>query len=164
MPITIWSPLNLIKVHSNRPIGTTGLSPFDHEEADIRMPLHLLHVSEQGHTKAYLKTGDTDVVVLAISFFQELSLTELWIGFGSGRTFKDIPVHNISHQLGRWRCIALPFFNAFSGCDVTSAMYGKGKKSLLGIHGNHFHKYQIQILQSLEIQIVLQLALTTCRI
>ena len=38
------------------------------------MMLHLHHAAEQGHTKAYLRTVDTDVVILAIYHFHELGL------------------------------------------------------------------------------------------
>ena len=70
--------------------------------------LHLHHAADQGHTKAYLRTVDTDVVIIAISQFQELRLSELWIGFGSGKTFTDIPIHVICQQSGPDHCLALP--------------------------------------------------------
>ena len=57
-----------------------------------------------GHAKAYLRTVDSDVVVLAVNFFQESCLEELWIGFRSWKTSTDIPIHHIS-QLQSW---ALP--------------------------------------------------------
>ena len=46
---------------------------------------HLHHATEQGHTKVYLRTEDSDVVVLAINLFHELGLSELWIRFRSGK-------------------------------------------------------------------------------
>ena len=121
-------------VLSNRPADLTGLSPCLQEEADTRIMLHLNHAAKQGHTNAYIRTVDTDVVVIAISFFIQMNLSELWIGFGTGKTFREIPIHYISQQLGPKRCLALPFFHAFTGCDVTSAMLGVGKK-LHGMHG-----------------------------
>ena len=114
---------------SNKPADVTTLSPCYHEEADTRMMLHLRHAAEEGHTKAYLRTVDTDVVVLSIYHFHQLNLSELWVGFGSGKTFRDIPIHHISQQLGPRRSEALLFFHAFTGCDVTSAMFGVGKKT-----------------------------------
>ena len=116
-------------VLSNQPTNVTALSPCHQEEADTRMLLHLQHAAVQGHTKAYLRTVDTDVVVLAIYHFHELGLTELWVGFGSGKTFKEIPIHHICQQLGSQHCKALLFFHAYTGCDVTSAMSGIGKKT-----------------------------------
>ena len=69
------------------------------EEADTRIMLHLKNASKDGHTKAYVRTVDTDVVILAISFFQQLGLEELWVGFGTGPTYKDIPVHELSKTI-----------------------------------------------------------------
>lgn len=116
-------------VLSNMPSDLQSLSPCQQEEADTRMMLHLRHAADQGHSKAYLRTVDSDVVVLAINFFQQINLTELWIGFGTGKTYKDIPVHVISQKIGPQRCKALPFFHAYTGCDVASAMSGIGKKT-----------------------------------
>ena len=87
-------------VLSKKPTDLSALSPCKQEEADTQMMLHLHHAAQQGHTKAYLRTVDSDVVVLAVHFFQELGLEELWVGFGSGKTYKDIPIHHISRMLG----------------------------------------------------------------
>ena len=51
-------------------------------------------------------------------------------GFGKGKDFRWIPVHQTTRALGP-RCRALPFFNAFTGCDTVSAFVGKEKKSAL---------------------------------
>ena len=74
----------------------TALSPCQQEEADTRMMLHLYHAAGQGHSKAFLRTIDSDVVVLAINIFHQLRLSALWIGYGIGKTCKDIPIHHIS--------------------------------------------------------------------
>jgi len=60
------------------------------------MMLHLRQAADQSHTEAYLRTVDSDVAVLATHFFHDLGLSELWFGFGSGKTYKDIPMHHIS--------------------------------------------------------------------
>jgi hypothetical protein len=44
-----------------------------------------------GHSR----TGNTDVVILAIYPFYELGLTEIWIVFGSGKTMKDNLIYHI---------------------------------------------------------------------
>ena len=103
-------------VLSNQPTNLTALSPWHQDEADTRMMLHLHQAAEQRHAKAYLKTVDTDVVILAIYYFHELGLTELWVRFGSGKTFKEITVHHICQQLRSQRCQALLFFHACTGC------------------------------------------------
>ncbi|KAG7486210.1 hypothetical protein JOB18_027320 [Solea senegalensis] len=98
-------------VLSNRPDELEALSPCQQEEADTRMMLHLRHAAEQGHTKAYLRTVDSDVVVLAINLFQELVLSELWTGFGSGKAYRDIPIYHISKMLGPQKWPEVPGFN-----------------------------------------------------
>ena len=83
-------------VLSNKPTDMTALSPCHQEEADTQMMLHLYHAAGQGHSKAFLRTVDSDVVVLAINIFHQLRLSALWIGYGIGKTCKDIPIHHIS--------------------------------------------------------------------
>ena len=120
-------------VLSNQDIDAGLLQPCNHEEADTRILLHLAHASMHGHNKAYVRTVDSDIVILAISFFSQLDLRELWIGFGSGRNYRDIPIHEISRQLGEPRSMALPLFHALSGCDTTSQFFGIGKKTAWSI-------------------------------
>ena len=93
------------------------------------MMLHLQHAAANGHERAYLRTVYTDVVILAVFHLKTLGLTELWIGFGSGKTFKEIPIHTIHRQLGEERCKAILMFHSFTGCDVTSSFFGIGKKT-----------------------------------
>lgn len=116
-------------VLSNKPTDLSSVSPCKQEEADTRMILHLRHAAEQGHKKAYLRTVDSDVVILAVSLFHDLGLSEVWVGFGTGKTYKDIPVHHIAQQLGPRSCQALAFFHAFTGCDCVSAFHRIGKKT-----------------------------------
>ena len=80
-------------VLSNKPTDLTVLSHCRQEEVDTRMMLHLRHVAEQGYSKAYLRIVDTDVVVLAIYHFEHLKFSELWVGLGSGKAFKQAPIH-----------------------------------------------------------------------
>ena len=119
-------------VLSNKHVDLARISPSDHEEADTRMLLHLYDAVMDGHKTAYIRTVDSDVVVICIHLFHKLmhlELSELWIGFGTGKSYKDIPIHVVSNELGDKKCSALPFFHAFSGCDVTSSMIGIGKKT-----------------------------------
>ena len=71
---------------------------------------------------------DTDVVVLAITATQ-LNISELRIAFGTGKNFKFIAAHEIARTLGPDKCIALPMFHAFTGCDNVSSFGGRGKKT-----------------------------------
>lgn len=81
-------------VFSNKPTDLSDLQPCK-QEADARIQFHLNHAALQGHTKGYVRTVDSDIVVLAIHYMylDELGMTELWIGFGTGSAFKAIPIH-----------------------------------------------------------------------
>ena len=72
---------------------------------------------------------DSDVAILTIHFFDALNISDLWIGFGCGKSYRDIPVHEIHNALGPQKSLALPLFHALTGCDTTSAFLGHGKKS-----------------------------------
>jgi len=74
-------------------------------------------------------TVDTDVVVLAIASANRLNISELWIAFGARKSFKFIAAHEIAKALGPDRCLALPMFHAFTGCDNVSCFGGRGKKT-----------------------------------
>lgn len=112
--------------------GSTNVSnicPCNHEEADTRILLHCLHASQCGSRKIAIRTVDTDVVVLAVSCFDEMSVDELWIHFGVGNKVRLLPVHAITRGLGPSKSKALPMFHALTGCDTVSCFYGKGKRS-----------------------------------
>ena len=106
-----------------------GLAPCTHKEADTHILLHLEDAVQQGHNKMSIRTVDTDVVVLCITSAQRLNndIAELWVAFGVGKRFRFIAAHKIARALGPARCVALPMFHAFNGCDTVSYFGGKGK-------------------------------------
>ncbi len=106
-----------------------GLAPCTHEEADTRILLHLEDAVRQGHNKVSIRTVDTDVVVLAVTSAQRLDISELWVAFGAGKSFRFLAAHEIARALGPDRCVALPMFHAFTGCDTVSSFGGRGKKT-----------------------------------
>ena len=108
-----------------------GLFPCNHSEADSRIMLHLMHAVSQSYIVAYVWTVDSDIVVLAIAFFDQLRLPKLWIGVGTGKHWRDIPVHDIKSALGPTKLLALPLFHSLSSCDTTSQLLGIGKKDCL---------------------------------
>jgi len=109
-------------------ICTDSLSPCSHEEADTRM---LLHAADAAKTLKHvmIRTVDTDVVVLAVAFFEQLHLDTLWIAFGVGKNFHYIAAHDIAVALGTKRSSALPVFHALTGCDTVSSFCGRGKST-----------------------------------
>ena len=105
------------------------IMPYNHQEADSRIFLHLFHAAQQGHSKAFIRTVDSDAVIIAVGHFGSLSVMELWIGFGIGKAFQHIPVHEITQTLGPEKSLSCPLFHSFTGCDTTSTFLGIGKKT-----------------------------------
>ena len=54
---------------------------------------------------------------------------DIWIAFGTGKNFMYIHINDVCNDLGNDKSVALPVFHCFTGCDTTSAFFGKGKKS-----------------------------------
>ena len=100
-----------------------------HEEADTRIMIHVADCASQGHTKVCIRTVDTDVVALAVSVLNTIALSELWLAFGAGKSFRYIAAHSIASNLGRDKAAALPMFHSITGCDTVSSFAGRGKKS-----------------------------------
>ena len=50
-----------------RGLGTSGLAPCTHVEADSRMLLHLEDAAKEGYTKVVVRTVDRDVLVRTCS-------------------------------------------------------------------------------------------------
>ena len=71
----------------------------DHEEADTRMLLHAAHASQSGMEKVMIRTIDTDVVIIALSAFTSLNLSELWISFGTGNNHRQLSNRSIPKVL-----------------------------------------------------------------
>ena len=117
------------EVVCNSDIDISKLSPCTHEEADTRLLLHAAECSRQGFNRVMIRTVDTDVMVIAISTFQQLGISELWIAFGTGKNFRYVPIHDIVKELGPTRAGSLIAFHAFTGCDQTSSFAGRGKNT-----------------------------------
>ena len=116
-------------VLTNRNFDVSGLQPCNQAEADTRILLHLANATVHGHSKACVRTVDSDIVVLALRFFHTLGLSELWVGFGTGKKYRDIPVHSLHAGLGPLKSIALTLFHRLMGCDTNSQFLGCGKKT-----------------------------------
>ena len=101
----------------------------NHEEADTRILVHL----QDGATTCFVRTVDTDVVVIVASKIHALltdhPAVDVWIAFGTGKNFIHIHINEICSSLGKDRSMTLPIFHSFTGCDTMSSFYGKGKKS-----------------------------------
>ena len=109
-------------------VDTSDLTPSTHEEADVRIILHLGHTVSDGHTDIFTRTNDTDVVALAVA----APVIEHIIGFGVGnkkhKQMRYIQTSEIIEMIDKSRALALPGFHAFTGSDTTASFFNKGKK------------------------------------
>jgi len=110
---------------------TSKLEPCTHEEADTHIMIHVADCVAHGYQKISIRTIDTDVVVLAVS----LDILELWVAFGTGKSFKHIGAHNIASNLGRERSTCLPLFHSLTGWDTVCSFTGRGKKTCWDVWG-----------------------------
>lgn len=103
----------------------------NHEEADTRVLVHLLHAVGNSST-VMIMTGDTDVIVILLSNFHQImgvnSEAEIWVSFHSGKTSRLIHLNSLAHTLGETTCKSLALFHSFTGCDSTSSIKYKGKR------------------------------------
>ena len=65
-----------------QPRNTSGLA-CTHEEADIRIFLHIADAVKHGAKSVSIRTIDSDVVVLTVSAASKLKVDKLWIVFGT---------------------------------------------------------------------------------
>lgn len=109
------------------------MPPCNHEEADTRIVIHVLHALQSGCKSVLIRTVDTDIVVILVGKFGRLiaerSDADIWIAFGMRKHFTFISVNRVCASLGETKAACLPVFHALSGCDTTSAFVGKGKHS-----------------------------------
>ena len=83
----------------------------------------------EGFNKISIRTVDTDAVVLAVAAAQRHGNTEMWIAFGTGKSFRFLAAYDMARVLAPDRCTALPMFYAFTGCDTVSFFGGRGKRT-----------------------------------
>ena len=69
----------------------TTLAPSSHEETDTHLLLSAVDAVQSGHKKLLIRTVDTEVVVLAIAKFNQISPDKLWLAFGTKSNFSTFP-------------------------------------------------------------------------
>ena len=100
----------------------------------MRIFIDLNHASENNYiTSASIHSNDTDIVIIAMSLFNELSelgLQKIWVSFGRVNTKVWYPIHDMTTNIGVTRSKALPFFHACTSFQLkgytlysNSAMY-----------------------------------------
>ena len=63
------------------------------------MLLHAADGVKQGRHKIVIRTVDTDVIVLAVSFARRLGCENLVVAIGTGKSFRYVDATAIAHVL-----------------------------------------------------------------
>ncbi len=93
------------------------------EEADFRIPFHVLDSVQNGHTACIIISNGTDVIISLLYHvrqFLQHNLTRLWVRAGVGDSTRHIPLHKLFHRLGNPLCAVLPAIHSLTGCDISS--------------------------------------------
>ncbi|CAG9764471.1 unnamed protein product [Ceutorhynchus assimilis] len=100
-----------------RDISLQGL-----EEADGRIILHAMDIACGSARRIVIRSSDTDVLVLAVSFIRELhkkkGLKELWVLFGVGKDRRYVAAHDVASTLGEKKATTLRFFYCLTGVTL----------------------------------------------
>ena len=98
------------------------------EEADLRIPMHVLDCVREGYKICLVISNDTDVAIALLyhltTFLQE-GLHELWVRVGRGNITHILPLHTLHARLGSRMCSVLPALHSLTGCDITSKIGSK---------------------------------------
>ena len=118
---------------SEEHVKSSLISKF--EEADMRIPLHVLDSIDVLNCICVVISSDTDVIVTLLYHmkrFLNQGLKELWVRAGVGDTSRYIPIHVLHDRMGGDLCSVLPAVHSLTGCDITSKV--GTKKSALKAH------------------------------
>lgn len=129
------------------------------------MFLHANHAASTGASHVVIRSPDTDVLVIGCSVAFAIPAQIIW-QTGTKNRKRCISIMEIARSLGEDVCCALPGLHAFTGCDSTSAFFGKGKSTAFDLvkEGN-WHAMQQLGCQSTVTPDLLQLCEEfTCKI
>ena len=98
-----------------------AMGACNHEEADIRVFVHVLHALQHANV-GLVFTGDTDVVVILLSNFHHIAAAnpaaDIWIAFKTGKS-TNIRAYPWTHSLRTWdRQHARPWHYSTRSQDV----------------------------------------------
>ena len=114
----------------------TPMGQCNHEEADTRILVHLLHAL-QTKSIELIHTGDIDVVVILLAYHQQIILAnaaaDIWIYFHAGKSKRTINLNSIAVNLDEETCKSLALFHTLTGSDSTTAFKFTGKRSCWNI-------------------------------
>ena len=109
----------------------TNLSS-NQEEAETKVFSCAKHADCFGFQSVVIVTVDINIAVYSI-YFQQFLEVELFGKIGNGKDKRLLKIANISSELGKYLCAALPVLHCLTGIDYTSAfLWNRGNQSLQG--------------------------------
>jgi len=125
------------------------MSHLDHEgcrtiqsegDADIDIVKEALTLASKQQGSIAVVGDDTDLLVL-LSYHLQENMADIWLlseAKSAVRRASDFPsrlinIRTLQRRLGATVCQQLLVLHAFSGCDTTSALFGRGKGKVLRI-------------------------------
>ena len=101
----------------------------NHEEAEARIFVYVNELALESHKVVLVDTVDTNIIVIVISCFNELSqfgLEKLCIEFGVGINKRWIPIHDLISVL-ETKIAGLLFWYGFNSCDEVKESCQRGQ-------------------------------------
>ena len=89
----------------------------DHDEANTRSTVHVLHALNKGYNQVSIRTIDTDVVIL-MGLFPDLIAMHLSASILFGLDWGWGKISRICASLGPKTSRSLRIFHSFTGCDT----------------------------------------------
>ena len=90
----------------------------------------MIHCVRREYQNVVIYTGDTDVLVLFISFRHMAIMYEnskVYVYLMTAGSMRVYDVNALSLNIGLTFCSALPFFYALTGCDTVYSFFNVGK-------------------------------------
>ena len=87
---------------------------------------HTLNLINNDYKNILVRSIDTDVLVLLISYTGQVELNDIEIHAYLINSDRYYNIKQIIRELTSDIFLTLPFFYAFTGCDTVSSFYGKG--------------------------------------
>jgi len=109
-------------------VGGQGMEKSNHEEADTRIVLHVMHCLRRGSI-INVRTVDSDVVAILLGNYNQFRL----LRSGFAMELETIFVRFASTQFTKHSTFPtlIPLLVAVSGCDTVSSFKGVSKKKFL---------------------------------
>ncbi len=92
------------------------------------MLLHAAHAADHAIPAVVIRSPDSEVAVIALSVTHQID-TRLIYRTKTQHCTRYLDLTAIGRGLGQEKCIGLPGYHAFTGCESSSTFTGRGKVS-----------------------------------